>query len=156
MIKVLFVCHGNICRSTMAEFLFKYFVKQKGIDDLFYIESAGTSSEEEGNPVYPGTKKILDRFNIDYSKKRARRIVSSDYDTFDYIIGMDKYNKINLIRFFNYDSKKKISLLLDYTDSPRDVIDPWYYDNFEETYKDIMLGINGFYNFLIENGDINK
>lgn len=154
MIKVLFVCHGNICRSTMAEFLFKYYAEQKGTSHLFHIESAGTSSEEEGNPVYPGTRKILDRFNIDYSKKRARRITLNDYDKFDYIIGMDKYNKINMIRFFNYDPKKKVKLLLDYTSNPGDISDPWYNDNFEQTYIDVMFGIEGFYNYLEELNEI--
>lgn len=151
MIRVLFVCHGNICRSTMAEFLFKDYVSKIGMSDLFYIESAGTSNEEEGNPVYPGTREILNRLNIDCSKKRARRIKPSDYDNFDFIIGMDRHNRINLLRFFDYDPKHKVSLILDYTSSPRDVIDPWYYDNFEDTYKDIMEGINCFYSYLVEN-----
>lgn len=144
MIKILFVCHGNICRSTMAEFVFKDYVKKLNLEDNFYVESAGTSNEEHGNPVHRGTKKILDRLNIDCSTKRARQIKLSDYDKFDYIIGMDKYNRMNLYNFFKGDKDNKISLLLDFTPTPRDVIDPWYYDNFEETYDDILYGIKHF------------
>ena len=112
MIKVLFVCHGNICRSTMAEFVFKQCIKLLNIEDKFYVESAGTSNEEEGNPVHTGTKKILDKLGIDCSLKRARQIKKSDYEKFDYIIGMDRFNKSNLYRFFNGDKDNKISLLL--------------------------------------------
>lgn len=150
MIKVLFVCHGNICRSTMAEFLFKYYLRENNLENMFYVESAGTSNEEEGRPVHQGTRKILDRLNIDYSSKRARKIIKDDYNYFDYIIGMDEYNRRNLLRFFGNDPKKKISLLLDYTSTPRDVIDPWYSNNFEKTYEDIMLGITKFLEFLLK------
>ena len=143
MIKILFVCHGNICRSTMAEFLFKYEISKLGLEKEFYVESAGTSSEEIGNPVHYGTRRILDRFKIDYSLKRARQIEKRDYEKFDYIIGMDEYNLRNLIRFFKNDYKHKISLLLDYTSFPRDVDDPWYSGDFEQTYLDIIEGING-------------
>lgn len=144
MIKVLFVCHGNICRSTMAEFLLKDYVKKLGIENEFYIESAGTSNEEEGNPVYPGTRRILNSLGIDCSKKRARKITKDDYKKFDYLIGMDRYNIANMIRFFGSDKDNKISLLLDFTPTPRDVIDPWYYGNFDETYNDCMYGIKHF------------
>lgn len=144
MIKVLFVCHGNICRSTMAEFLLKDYVKKLGIENEFYIESAGTSNEEEGNPVYPGTIRILNSLGIDCSKKRARKITKDDYKKFDYLIGMDRYNIANMIRFFGSDKDNKISLLLDFTPTPRDVIDPWYYGNFDETYNDCMYGIKHF------------
>ncbi len=148
MIKILFVCHGNICRSTMAEFLFKDMVKKEKLENLIYIESAGTSSEEEGNPVYFETQKILNNLNIDCSNKRARKIKMEDYSYFDYIIGMDEHNRINLLRFYNYDPLKKINLLLDFTDNPRDVIDPWYYGNFDKTYSDIMEGLNALLNYL--------
>ena len=160
MVKVLFVCYGNICRSTMAEFLFKYFVEQKGKSEQIYIESAATSSEEVGSPVHVGTRKILDRFNIDYSKKRARQIVKQDYDKFDYIICMDEKNIRALNRFYGEDVKDKISKILDFTSLKRDVIDPWWawamdgVGNFEETYDDIMLGINAFYDLLIKRGEI--
>ena len=148
MINVLFVCHGNICRSTMAEFLFKYKIIQLGISDKFYVESAGTSNEEEGNKVHYGTAKILDKFNIDYSKKRARQIRENDYEKFDYIIGMDNRNIINLRHAFNNDKENKISLLLSYCDEPRDVKDPWYTGNFIDTYNDIDKGLDGFLHYL--------
>ena len=160
MVKVLFICYGNICRSTMAEFLFKKFVEEKGKSQEFYIESAGTSSEEAGSPVHVGTRKILDRFNIDYSKKRARKIVKEDYDKFDYIIGMDEKNVRDAIRFFGGDDKGKIGKILDFTKVPRDVIDPWWawamdgVGNFEDTYNDITLGINGFWEYLTKSSNL--
>ncbi len=154
MTNVLFVCYGNICRSTMAEFLFKDFVDKKGQKDKFCIESAATSSEEVGSRVHEGTRKILDRFGIDYSKKRARKIVLEDYKKFDYIIGMDEKNVSDLNRFFCGDPQRKISKILDFTDNPKDVIDPWWgwakdgVGDFESTYKDVIFGIEGFWNFL--------
>lgn len=153
MIKVLFVCHGNICRSPMAEFLFKDFVSKKGKSKDFIIESRATSLEEIGNPVHPGTRKILDKFNIDYSKKRAERITLEDYNNFDYVIIMDEYNRMNIERRIP-DKDKKIELLLNYTDLKRDISDPWYTHNFDVTYNDIMIGINGFYNYLVDKGAI--
>lgn len=149
MIKVLFVCHGNICRSPMAEFLFKDMVLKANLNDLFYIESAATSDEEIGNPVHYGTKKILDNLHIDCSEKRARRIKKEDYKAFDYIICMDSYNERNLLVFFKQDADNKIKRLLDYTIEKRDVIDPWYSGNFQQTYEDIMLGLKSFLNFII-------
>ena len=118
-ISILFVCHGNICRSTMAEFLMKRRVEELGLRDRFRIESAATSSEEIGSPVHPGTKRILNRLGIDCSAKRARKITREDYRNFDYIIGMDGRNKQNLLRFFGGDPEGKISLVMDYTPAPR-------------------------------------
>lgn len=149
MIKVLFVCHGNICRSPMSEFLFKDMVLKANLSDLFYIESAATSDEEIGNPVHYGTKKILDNLNIDCSRKRARQIKKEDYKEFDYIICMDSYNERNLLSFFKQDTDNKIKRLLDYTMEKRDVIDPWYSGNFQQTYEDIMFGLKSFLNFII-------
>ena len=146
MTKILFVCYGNICRSPMAEFIMKDLVKKKGQEKDFYIESAATSTEELGNPVHRGTRAILDRLNIDYSKKRARQITKSDYDNFDYIVGMDEMNRRDMTRFFGGDPKNKISLLLDYTDNPRDVADPWWTHNFEITFTDVANGTQGLYN----------
>ena len=146
MTKILFVCYGNICRSPMAEFVMKDLVKKNGQEKDFYIESAATSTEELGNPVHRGTRAILDRLNIDYSKKRARQITKSDYDNFDYIVGMDEMNRRDMTRFFGGDSKNKISLLLDYTDNPRDVADPWWTHNFEITFTDVANGTQGLYN----------
>lgn len=146
MTKILFVCYGNICRSPMAEFIMKDLVERNGFEKEFYIESAATSTEELGNPVHRGTRAILDRLNIDYSKKRARQITKADYDKFDYIVGMDDMNKRDMMRFFGGDPKNKISLLLDYTDTPRDVADPWWTHNFEITYTDVARGTQGLYN----------
>ena len=152
MIKVLFVCHGNICRSPMAEFLFKKLVKDKGLEDCFEIASAATSTEEIGNPIHYGTRRILDRFGIDYSKKRAYQITRSDVQYYDYIIGMDQYNLRNLERMFG--KNNKFSLLLDYPKLYRDVLDPWYTGDFNSTYNDIDLGINAFYDYLKINNKI--
>ena len=146
MTKILFVCYGNICRSPMAEFIMKDLVERNGFEKEFYIESAATSTEELGNPVHRGTRAILDRLNIDYSKKRARQITKADYDKFDYIVGMDEMNRRDMTRFFGGDPKNKISLLLDYTDTPRDVADPWWTHNFEITYTDVARGTQGLYN----------
>lgn len=154
MINVLFVCYGNICRSTMAEFLFKDFVDKKGQKDKFCIESAATGSEEVGSRVHEGTRKILDRLGIDCSKKRARKIVLEDYQKFDYVIGMDEKNVRDLKRFFGGDPQDKISKILDFTDNAKDVIDPWFgwvkdgVGDFETTYNDIMKGINCFWDYL--------
>lgn len=149
MIKVLFVCHGNICRSPMAEFLFKKYVNDLN-DNRFIIESCATSLEEIGNPVHYGTRKILDRFNIDYSKKRARRMTIDDYNNFDYIVAMDRNNINNIKRIIGNDNKRKVSLLLEFAGLNRDISDPWYTGNFEKTYDDIMIGINALYKYINE------
>lgn len=148
MIKVLFVCHGNICRSPMAEYLFKDMVKKNNLLDDFYIESCATSSEEIGNPIHYGTKRILNSLGIDSSKKRARRITKEDYDKFDYIILMDEENRWGLKYIIPSDPKNKIHTLLSYAGLNRDIKDPWYTGNFTETYNDIMLGLNAFYKYL--------
>ncbi|MCR5350356.1 MAG: low molecular weight phosphotyrosine protein phosphatase [Acholeplasmatales bacterium] len=153
MVNVLFVCHGNICRSPMAEFLFKYKVDKLGVADKFHIESRATSTEEIGNPIHRGAKRILDKFNIDYSKKRAMQITLNDYNKYDYIIIMEQYNRYNIERRIK-DTNNKIHLLLEYTDLKRDIADPWYTGNFDETYDDIMVGLDGFYNFLKETKQI--
>ena len=138
----MFVCHGNICRSTMAEFLMKDLVAKKGLSEKFYIQSAGTSDEEEGNPVHYGTRKILDRLKISYSGKRAVQLDVQDYNRYEYFIGMDSANRRNMKRLFNGDPENKVSCLLDYTERPRDVADPWYTHDFEATYNDVVEGIN--------------
>ncbi len=147
MIRVLFVCHGNICRSPMAEFLFKDYVERNNVASKFYIESAATSTEEIGNPVHYGTKKILKELGIDCSNKRARQIKKSDYTQFDYIIGMDQYNIQNMKRYFGDD--KKIYSLLEFASVYRDIRDPWYTGDFQATYEDIILGIAAFFKFLV-------
>ncbi|MBQ9756343.1 MAG: low molecular weight phosphotyrosine protein phosphatase [Clostridia bacterium] len=151
MIRIMFVCHGNICRSTMAEFLMKDKVSKLGESQEFIIESAGTSSEEYGSPVHYGTRRILDRLNIDCSKKRATVLKASDYDKYDYFIGMDERNRRNMQRIFFGDKENKVFCLMDYTKNPREVSDPYWTGNFEETYSDVKEGIDAFYNFLKNN-----
>lgn len=147
MLKVLFVCHGNICRSSMAEFLFKDYVAKKKQENSFYIESAATSSEEIGNPVHHGTRRILNSLGIDCSCKKARKIKSSDIHEFDFIIGMDQYNISNLTRFFG--TKNKIYSLLEFAGIDKDISDPWYTGDFQKTYQDICIGIEAFYQYLV-------
>ncbi len=138
MKKILFVCHGNICRSPMAEFVTKKKLEERKIKAL--VESAATSREEIGNGVHYGTRAILDRLDIDYSAKRARQITRQDYEEFDYIVAMDRYNVTNLYRMLGGDPKHKITKLLDWANIDRDVADPWYTGDFEKTYEDIEVG----------------
>ena len=139
MYKILFVCHGNICRSPMAEFIFNSLVKNRGITDVI-SESAATSTEEIGNGVHYGTAAILRRLGIDYSKKRARQITRADFDKFDLILGMDTANIRNLQRISAKQFDEKIHRLLDFTENPRDISDPWYTGDFESTYRDVLEG----------------
>ena len=134
----------------MAEFLFKDMVKKNGKEKEFYIESCATSNEEIGNPVHIGTRRILNSLGIDSKGKRARRITKGDYDFFDYIILMDEENRWGMRYIIPSDPKNKIHLLLEYAGLSRDIRDPWYTNNFSETYNDIMLGLNAFYRKLME------
>lgn len=156
MIKVLFVCLGNICRSPMAEFIFKDMVKKCGLEDKFYIKSAATSFEEEGNGLYYGAKDKLDEKGISYSNHKARRITRVDYSRFDYIIGMEERNINNIKRIVGEDDERKIYRLLDFSDNPRDISDPWYTGNFEIAYNDIVEGLECFFNYLNEKEKINE
>lgn len=152
MIRILFVCHGNICRSPMAEFVLKDMVQQRGLADEFYIESAATSTEEIwngiGNPVYPPARKIMAEHGISCEGKRARQITVQDFETFDYIIGMDSENLRNMKRICPQQYQDKISLMLDYTDHPRSVSDPWYTGDFEATWRDVNDGCQGLLRHL--------
>ena len=151
MIKILFICHGNICRSPMAEFLFKDMVKNRGIADRFLIASAATSNEEIGNPPHPGTRKKLASLGISCQGKHARRMTSRDFDEYDYLLGMDSWNIRNVKRFArNAQDEEKIARLLDFSDHPRDIADPWYTGDFETTYRDIMKGLEGLLRHLGE------
>ena len=156
MIKILFVCWGNICRSPMAEFIMKKMVEEAGLSDQFYIASAATSSEEiwngVGNPVYPPAKAELKKHGISCEGKRAVQLTKSDYDKYDFIIGMERMNMRNMLRIVGKDPEKKLSLLLDYSDDPRDISDPWYTGEFGKTYRDIVEGCEGLMEFLSENG----
>ena len=140
MKRILFVCHGNICRSPMAEFVMKDLVEKAGIRDAFYIESAATSTEELGNPVYPPARRVLAAHGIDCSGKYARQIRRKDYDDFDLIICMDNANIRNALRIFGEDPQGKISRLLDFTSRPGEVADPWYSGNFDATWRDVYEG----------------
>lgn len=146
MTKVLFVCLGNICRSPMAEFVLKDMVKRQGLENEFYIESAATSSEEVGNPVHYGTRNKLQEVGISVDGKYARKLVKEDYKKFDYIIGMEDYNITNILRIVGEDKENKVCRLLDFSDNPRDIADPWYTHNFDKTYEDICEGCNAFLN----------
>lgn len=143
MIKILFVCHGNICRSPMAEFVMKDLVNKKGMADQFEIASAATSTEEIGNPVYPPAKRKLKEHGISCVGKTARQMTKADYAYFDYIIAMDRFNLRNMTRFVGNDPDNKVSLLMDFTSQPKDVADPWYTGDFDETWNDVYEGCVG-------------
>jgi len=153
MVKVLFVCHGNICRSPMAEFLFKDYVNKLNKGHLFEIASCATSNEEIGNSVHYGTKRILNDLGIDCSNKRARRMTMTDYKYYDYILVMDTNNIRGVSYIIGDDIDKKVHLLLEYAGLNRSIRDPWYTGNFTETYNDVKIGIEGFYNYLVENNE---
>lgn len=140
MIKVLFVCHGNICRSPMAEYIMKKLVRDSGLQDEFEIASAAVSDEEHGNPIYPPALAVLREHGIPVSNHRAHRMTMQEYGYYDYVICMDRSNLSYLQRMTKGDPAHRISLLLDYTDDPRDVRDPWYTDCFDEAYADIENG----------------
>ena len=148
MTKILFVCHGNICRSPMAEFLMKEMVCKKGLENDFYIESAATSREEIGNGVYPPVKRILNARGIDCSPKHARQMTRADYDKFDYIVCMDSKNPRNM-GYIATDTKNKYSRLLDFTNNPHDVADPWYSGDFATTEREVQEGCAGLLDYIL-------
>ena len=151
MKKILFVCLGNICRSPMAEYVFKYLVKEKGLEREFKISSAGTINEESGSDMHYGTKEKLDEHNIPYGKHRARKMTKEDYYNYDYIIGMESSNIRNILRIVGDDDENKIHRLLDYSSNPRDIADPWYTGNFKDTYNDILEGCTSLLDYLENN-----
>ena len=148
MVKVLFVCHGNICRSPMAEFVMKDLVKKAGRDGEFDIASAATSSEEIGNPVYPQARRKLAEHGLSCDGKRARQFTARDYGQYDLIIGMDSANIRSLRRASGGDPEGKVRLLLSYTPHPRDVADPWYTGDFDAAWNDIYTGCQALLNSL--------
>ncbi len=147
MIKIMFVCHGNICRSPMAEFVLKDMVKQLGISDDFHIQSSATSREEIGNPVHHGTKKILKEHGISTDGKYAIQLTKQDYENYDLIIPMDSMNIRNIRRIISEDKFNKIKKLLDFAEGG-DIADPWYTGNFEDTYRDVVAGCKGLLQYL--------
>lgn len=153
MVKVLFVCHGNICRSPMAEFVMKDMVKKAGLEHRFEIASAATSSEEiwggRGNPVYPPARRKLMEHGIDPGGKRARKTTPEDYAYYDYLIGMDNANIRNMTRIYGGDPEGKVQLLLDWCGRyGQEVADPWYTDDFDATWKDVTEGCAGLLDAL--------
>ncbi len=144
MKRIMFVCHGNICRSPMAEFIFKKMLSEEELTERFVVASSATSTEEiwgdVGNPVYPPAKRELLKHGITCEGKRAVQLKKSDYDKYDYFIAMDSMNVRNIMRIFGSDKDGKVSRLLDHTDEKRDVADPWYTDRFDVTYSDIEKG----------------
>lgn len=152
MIKILFVCHGNICRSPMAEFVFKDMAEKRGVADKLYIASAATSTEEIGNGVHPGTRNKLRDYGISTEGKHAVQIVKKDYEKYDFLIGMDRWNIQNMKRMLGGDPDGKISRLLDFTERKGDIADPWYTGDFDVTYTDILEGCEGLMAHLENNG----
>ena len=149
MTKVMFVCHGNICRSPMAEFIFKDLIKKRGVADRFVVASCATSSEELGNPVYPPARRELASHGLDCSGKYAVQLKKSDYDAWDLFILMDDNNVRNMLRTIGSDPQGKMHKLLDYTSRGGNVADPWYYGNFDVTYADILEGCTALLDSLI-------
>lgn len=141
--RILFVCHGNICRSPMAEFVMKHLVREARLEDDFYIESAATSTEEIGNGVYPPARRKLAEHGISCQGKTARQMTRRDYDRFDLLVGMDSWNIRNMQRICGDDPDGKIVMLMDYTRRPGDVADPWYTGDFEATWRDVLEGCQG-------------
>ena len=148
MIKVLFICHGNICRSTMCESVFTYMVKQRGLESAFEVNSAATSREEIGNSPHYGTVGKLREVGIPLVPHRAVQMTKQDYEEYDYLIGMDTANIRNMNRIAGGDPEQKIYKLLSFAGSGRDVADPWYTGDFDATYEDVTIGCEAFLNYL--------
>lgn len=153
MIKILFICHGNICRSPMAEFIMKDMVAGAGFEDMFEIASAATSTEEIGNPVYPPARRRLAQEGIGCEGKTARQMTRRDYEYYDLLIGMDSRNMQNIDRMLGGDPKGKVSKLLTHAGSGRDVADPWYTGDFDAAYADIEEGCRALLKELTGGGD---
>ncbi len=150
MTKILFICHGNICRSPMAEFVMKDLVAKAGLSGQFLIESAATSTEEIGNPVYPPAWRKLAEHGISCEGKVARQLQNDDYEEYDLLIGMDEENLHAMCRICGGDYADKMHLLLDFTDHPGDVADPWYTGDFNATWRDVEEGCRGLLKALAE------
>ena len=150
MINIMFVCHGNICRSPMAEFVFLDMIKKRGLSGKITATSGATSTEELGNDIHRGTKRILDKYGIPYRPREATQISRLDYTKYDLFVGMDSYNIRNMHRIFGADPDGKIIKILDLTERGGDVADPWYTGNFEETYRDVTEGCEALIEKLIK------
>ena len=148
-IRILFICHGNICRSPMAEFVMKQLVREQGLENSFVIESAATSTEEIGNDVHPGTKRLLDAHDIPYERRHARQLRADDASAWDYLIGMDSANVRNIRRMLGVDVEGKVFKLMEFARSSADVADPWYTGDFETTYADVLEGCRGLLEHIL-------
>ena len=149
MKKIMFVCHGNICRSPMAEFVFNHMVKNRGLSGKMTAESSATSTEEIGNDIHRGTRAILTKYGIPYARREARQLTRADYSKYALFIGMDTANIRNMHRIFGADPDGKVVKLLDLTDRGGDVADPWYTGNFEATYRDVTEGCEALLSFCL-------
>lgn len=149
MIRICFVCLGNICRSPMAEYIMKDLIKKEGLEDNFLIESRGTCDDEIGNDMHLGTKSMLDEHNITYNRHYAKRLLKQDYEKYDYFIGMDDYNILSMKKLFGTD--KKIYKLLDFTKNSKDIDDPWYTHNFIIAYEEINEGCQALLKYILKN-----
>ena len=147
MVKILFICHGNICRSPMAEMILKHLVRERGLEG-YLIDSAAVSREEIGNGVYPSAKRELAAHGIRCENHRARQITPADYERWDHLIGMDMSNITRMLRIFGHDDAHKVHRLLDFTGHPADVADPWYSDRFDIAYADILRGCEALLAYL--------
>ena len=160
MIKILFICHGNICRSPMAEFVMKDLVRRLSLSDQFYVASAATSTEEiwngVGNPVYPPAKAKLKEHGISCDGKRAVQLTRADYEKYDYLIGMDGANIRNMLRMLGGDPEGKVYKLLSFAGSERDIADPWYSGDFDAAYADVVKGCTGLLNMLLDSEMISE
>ena len=150
MKRVLFICHGNICRSPMAEMILKHLVRERGLKG-YVIDSAAVSREEIGNGVYPPARRELAAHGVRCDEHRARQIIAADYDAWDYLIGMDMSNITRMLRIFGGDPEGKVHRLLDFTGHPVDVADPWYSDRFDIAYRDILRGCEALLDHLESN-----
>ena len=156
MMCILFICHGNICRSPMAEFAMKNLVKKAGLENQFHIESAATSTEEIGNPVYSSARRKLAEHGIDCAGKTARQLRNEDYERYDLLIGMDRANLRNMHRICGGDFDGKLHLLMEFTDRPGDVADPWYTGDFETTWQDVSVGCSRLLGWLMSRDQIGE
>ena len=148
-IKISFICHGNICRSPMAEFIFKKLVFDNGVSDKFYIDSKAVSYEETGNPVYPPARAELKKHGISCDGKVAVTLTKNDYNNYDYFVYMDNWNYRRIISIFGNDNENKVYKLLSFTGSNRDVDDPWYSGDFSTAYNDIYEGCVALLNYIL-------